>query len=129
MRHYTVDEANALLPNLRPLLEDLQGLDRRMRHAVALIQEFEKLAVNNGHGEHADALRPEHDVEDIGRDMQERLLLLEAQSIVLKDIRNGIVDFPSRLRGRDVYLCWRLGEETVSHWHDTDAGFAGRQRL
>jgi len=61
--------------------------------------------------------------------MQERMVFLEAQSIVLKDIQHGIIDFPSRMYDRDVYLCWRLGEDSVSHWHDVDAGFAGRRPL
>ena len=49
--------------------------------------------------------------------------------IALKDRRLGLVDFPSELGGRQVWLCWRLGEPEVQFWHDLDAGFAGRQPL
>jgi hypothetical protein len=47
----------------------------------------------------------------------------------LKDLNLGLLDFPSLREGREVYLCWRYGEETVEYWHDTDAGYAGRQKL
>ncbi|GAC1513780.1 MAG: DUF2203 domain-containing protein [Chloroflexota bacterium] len=129
MRHYTTDEANALLPTLTQVLQDLQALDQRMHEAVESIDAFEKLAKQNGHGRDAPALHIDHDVELIGRDMQERFLFLETQDIVLKDISNGILDFPSRLHDREVFLCWRLGEDRVTHWHDLDTGYAGRQLL
>jgi len=47
----------------------------------------------------------------------------------LKDYFTGLVDFPSRLDGREVYLCWRFGEDEIAHWHELDAGFAGRQKI
>jgi hypothetical protein len=49
--------------------------------------------------------------------------------IELKDPEQGLIDFRSIREGREVYLCWKLGEERVSHWHEIDAGFAGRQAL
>ena len=45
----------------------------------------------------------------------------------LKDYQTGLIDFVGRHDGRDVYLCWRLGEERITHWHELDSGFAGRQ--
>ncbi len=48
---------------------------------------------------------------------------------VFKGFDDGLVDFHSRIEGRDVFLCWRLGEEEITHWHELDAGFAGRQEL
>ena len=52
-----------------------------------------------------------------------------AAGIELKDYFTGLIDFPCRMDGREVYLCWRLGEPEVGHWHELDAGFAGRQKL
>ena len=54
---------------------------------------------------------------------------LTALGVELKDYLTGLIDFPARFDGRDVYLCWRLGEPEVAHWHEVDAGFAGRQKL
>ena len=49
--------------------------------------------------------------------------------MVVRDIDSGLVDFPAVIDGREVYLCWRLGEESVDHWHDLDSGFGGRTPL
>ena len=62
-------------------------------------------------------------------EMQKALDELDGLGVQLKDIDQGLVDFPSRRDGRVVYLCWRLGEETIAWWHDVDTGFAGRQPL
>ena len=47
----------------------------------------------------------------------------------LKGIEEGLIDFPSEREGRTVYLCWKLGEDTITHWHELDTGFGGRQAL
>jgi hypothetical protein len=49
--------------------------------------------------------------------------------VVVKDVNTGLVDFPSQRDGREVFLCWRYGEERVAYWHDLDAGVAGRQEV
>ena len=54
---------------------------------------------------------------------------LQNLGIELKDYFIGLIDFPCRMDGREVYLCWRLGEPEVAYWHELDAGFAGRQKL
>jgi hypothetical protein len=54
---------------------------------------------------------------------------LAALGVEMKGIDEGLVDFPSEREGRVVYLCWRLGEPDIEHWHELDAGFRGRQRL
>jgi hypothetical protein len=48
---------------------------------------------------------------------------------VIKDINSGLVDFLAQREGRDIYLCWQYGEDHIRHWHDLDAGFAGRQLM
>lgn len=129
MRHFTVDEANALLPMLNAVLQDLQGIQERLREAVEAVRQFEMTAIQNGHGEHAAVFRPEHNLETIQEEMQQRLRYLQGVGVQLKDIQNGVIDFPSRREGRDVYLCWHLGEERVAYWHEISAGFQGRQPL
>ena len=52
---------------------------------------------------------------------------LSRQTIEMKDLSQGLVDFPAEMEGRRVYLCWMLGEDSVNHWHELDAGYAGRQ--
>jgi hypothetical protein len=129
MRHFTVEEANAVLPTLTPVLEDMQRVHRQLRDALEAVTEFARRAANNGHGEGYHGLEPEHDLKQIRQDLGERLQFVQALGVHVKDIDEGIVDFPTRMFERDVYLCWRLGEERVEHWHDIDSGFAGRQPL
>jgi hypothetical protein len=129
MRHFTLDEANALVPTLTPILEELRELYHRMSQAAAEVHGFEARAGQNGHGENTRVFSPEYDLRKIHSDLEQRALYLRGIGVHLKDIEHGILDFPTRMFGRDVYLCWRLGEERVSHWHDIDAGFAGRRPL
>lgn len=129
MRHFTVDEANALIPMLVPILGELRELYQRMSQVALEVHDFETRASQNGHGERTNVFSPGHDLRQIHADLEQRVLYLRALGCQLKDIEHGVLDFPSRMFGRDVYLCWRLGEDRVGHWHDIDAGFAGRQPL
>jgi hypothetical protein len=64
-----------------------------------------------------------------GEQMRERVRELQDLGVEIKHLDPALIDFPSLCDGRVVYLCWQEGEETVAFWHETDAGFAGRQRL
>ncbi|HLJ67408.1 MAG TPA: DUF2203 domain-containing protein [Chloroflexota bacterium] len=129
MRHFTVEEANALLPTLIPVLHDLRAQRTRMEEAVKRVRSFERRAGQNGHGDLAEVLDPDHDLSRIRDEIEQRLNFLQGLGVHLKNIENGIVDFPTQMFGGDVYLCWRLGEESVSHWHGMETGFAGRKPL
>jgi hypothetical protein len=129
MRHFTREEADALLPTLMPVLLDMQRLHAQLREALKAVAEFARRAAQNGHGEGYGGLTLEQDLKQIRSDLSERLEFVQALGVHLKDIDEGIVDFPSRMSGREVYLCWRLGEDRVTHWHAIETGFAGRQPL
>jgi hypothetical protein len=121
-RHYTVDEANALLPSV-------EGLLRRLREAK------DELTDSEAHELLSDAA-PTNGGGDAGRQVGEAFLevrrmlgTLEEAGIVVRDIDRGLIDFPAIRDGREVYLCWELGEDAVGHWHDLEAGYGGRQPL
>jgi hypothetical protein len=61
--------------------------------------------------------------------MEALIQQVQALGVLIKDARIGLLDFPAWRDGREVYLCWRYGEKSVAYWHDTDAGFSGRQPL
>ena len=128
-RHFTVDEANALLPILTPVIQGIQTLHRQMMELVQDIAEFETRAAGNGHGEGTDVISPNRSLHKVRREIEQRLSYLQGVGVQLKDADEGVVDFPSRMFDREVYLCWRLGEPSVAHWHDTESGFGGRQPL
>jgi hypothetical protein len=121
-RHFTRAEANALLPQLNALLSQLQNA----KDALTDEEAHEALAEagpTNGGGEQG---------RQVGVAFLEVRRLLEAlgeSGIVLRDIDRGLVDFPALIDGREVYLCWELGEDEVAHWHDLEGGFGGREPL
>lgn len=131
MRYFTVAEANALLPEIEPRLRRLQSLWHRARQ---LTEEMERLrAVGELPG---GTLIMERDyrlaLAARSREVEEAELILEEihrLGAQVKDVGMGLVDFPSRLGGRAVYLCWRLGEPEVAHYHGLTEGYRGRRRL
>jgi hypothetical protein len=128
-RYFTVEDANGLLPTIEPILQNLKSLRERMVHIAGAVADFELLASGNGHSHDSEALNPENDMRGLRDEIREGLVFLDEMGIQVKDIEHGIVDFPARMFGREILLCWRLGEESVGHWHDVDSGFSGRQPL
>ena len=122
VRHFTIEEANAALPTVKPLLQ-------KLRDAKDLLVDEEahstlgKAAPSNGGGE------PGTQVGEAFLQVRRLLLALHEAGIVVRDIERGLIDFPAHLDDREVYLCWELGEDEISWWHELDAGYRGRQPL
>jgi len=121
-KHYTREEARALLPSLRKWLQQLYELRDWLRQRDT---EIEK-ALGEG--------------RDLGGELintwikylcQLQRLLREFQSreIQLKDLDRGLIDFPAIIGGREVFLCWEKDEDDIEFWHDLESGYAGRERL
>ena len=121
-RHYTRDEANALLPRLRELLQELQDAKENLTDEQAH-QLLSDAAPSNGGGE------PGLQVGVGFLEVRRLLETLEEADIVIRDIDKGLLDFPAIIDGREVFLCWELGEDEVAYWHDLDSGYGGRQAL
>jgi hypothetical protein len=123
-RLFTVAEANASLPHIKPRVAELLSIRNRMsKRGPALAGVVDKAARSNG------GSRAASDTVD---DMQRfRALVSEINAFgcLLKDTSVGLIDFPAELNGRTIYLCWRYGEDTVSWWHELEAGYAGRQPI
>ncbi len=121
-RHYTREEANELLPQIDALLRKLRESKDRLTDADAH-EALSEAAPGNGGGEHG---------TQVGEGFLEVRRLLETLNeagIVVRDLDRGLIDFPSLLDGREVYLCWELGEESVDYWHELDGGYGGREPL
>jgi len=118
-RYYTPVEANRAIAGIEPLVRGLSDRTEALRD----------LGRSGGDGRPpVDTLvDPQYFRELMA--LSEDLQRLKQYGCVLKDLETGIVDFPARLEGRDVLLCWRLGEESISHWHEVDSGFRGRQPI
>ncbi|HLH60237.1 MAG TPA: DUF2203 domain-containing protein [Ktedonobacteraceae bacterium] len=130
MAHYfTREEAEALLPQITVVLLQIQ------KHRQAMQQTEEELgmlniqAVGNGHHLHGRIAKVQKDLAQQLQVLEALIEELHAFGCELKDPSIGLIDFLSLRNGREVYLCWHLGEERINFWHYLDAGFAGRQPL
>jgi hypothetical protein len=126
-RFYSIDQADARLRDLAPLLDKL----RADRDSVATARaELERSRSGNGSADHAEELKAREDrIRELVYRMERYVSQLVAWDITLRDIETGLVDFPALVNGRQVCLCWRLGEDRVAWWHELDAGFGGRRPL
>ncbi len=118
VRRFTLEQANKSLPLVRRIVTDIVNT-----HALASARRD---AVENAHGTKEAAVAQQSLEMAVARldDLEDEL---EDVGAHLKDHQTGLVDFVGRHDGRDVYLCWKLGEESITHWHELDAGFAGRK--
>ena len=125
MKIFTVQEANALLPDVRKIVGKIQRAHRK----IARYSEDAKKAAEaaeRGGGGFTDGVAYAAVLTELTVQISE----LEALGVQLKDFERGLVDFPSLRDGRVVLLCWQLGEgDELEWWHDVDAGFAGRTPL
>ncbi|HYZ11530.1 MAG TPA: DUF2203 domain-containing protein [Actinomycetota bacterium] len=119
-RYFTVEEADAELPVLRERLDRIRGARDTVLRAAEVVR---RASPTDGGGAEGAAYL------EATRVLRQEVEALAAAGIILRDPDSGLVDFPSRREGRTVYLCWRLGEDRVAHWHDANAGFAGRRPL
>lgn len=127
---FTVEEANAALPLVKAIVKDLAELSRDV------IERRQRLS-HLGAGRSWDSDDPyaselaqiEQELEKDGQRLQEYVEELRQLGVEPKNGPEGLVDFPSLMDDHVVFLCWKLGEPEVAHWHEVEAGFAGRQSL
>jgi len=121
-RHFTIEQANLLLPSLKPLLRELRDAKDLLTddEAHELLSDS---APTNGGGPAG------RQVGEAFLEMRKLLLAVQEAGIVVRDIDRGLIDFPAVIQDREVYLCWELGEDEVGFWHDLETGYRGRQPL
>jgi hypothetical protein len=126
-RYFGIDEANELVREARPVLQQLSEDREKVAEAQAVLQRERE---NNGSAEHAEELAErEQQIRDVVHRMQEAVGQIDAWGVTLRDISTGLIDFPALANGRPIWLCWRLGEDDIGWWHETNVGFDGRQPL
>ena len=129
-RVYTVGEANGTLPWLVTRLEQIKASRKELEAADVARRTMVRMSRNRDSREYASRIR---EAEDVLRDGQAALRQLVNEvidrDIQLRDLDTGLVDFPGQREGRDVWLCWRLGEPAVEYWHEVDRGYSHRKPL
>src|SRR6266404_7822507 len=121
-KHYTREEARALLPQIRDWLDHLSDLrdrvekvDKRLSQALGLGDDLGGEMVNNW-------------IRSLA-EMKELLQKFQHREIQIKDLNRGLIDFPAFVGGKEVFLCWEKDEDDIEFWHDLESGYQGRERL
>ncbi len=120
---FTVEEANALLPKLQELLDDLALHRDALREKAPHLEPILRAATADGGGR----VGSEYGVE--AYKLYLAISRIRELGVILKDLDMGLLDFPHEKDGRVVFLCWRPPEERISFWHELEAGYRGRQPL
>ncbi len=130
MRHFTPEEANAALADVRPLVEKMVA--RREAHTAALErqEELEQRIRGNGGGiPPATLADAQAEVEREARALARIVDEIGEHGAEVKDLDEGLIDFPALRGGETVLLCWKLGEDAIEYWHTVEDGYAGRRPL
>jgi hypothetical protein len=128
LRYFTLDEANATLPYVRSIVADVAAAYAAWRDHVARY-DVQAAGSRSEVGETDAQVALRQEVDRIARSIGGYLAELEQVGCLFKGFDDGLVDFLSIREGREVYLCWKLGEPEIAFWHELKAGFAGRRPL
>jgi len=135
-KSFTVDEANRLIPVLESAFRSIEQTKERVRRHAKKLEVLNLLwgdrVGNDTNPDHRDFIRHKRAigkaVSEIEQIIQEEILR-RGLRFPMGGIESGLVDFPTTYQGRWVYLCWSSGEAELNFWHETDAGYPGRQPL
>ena len=130
VRYFTADEANEALDEVRPLTEELV----EHRRSLVELQERQaslagRIAGNGGNVEPHELQEVQDRLDEEVAGIARCVARIHEVGALVKDLDDGLVDFPARREGEDVLLCWRLGEDEIRFWHGLDEGFSGRKPL
>jgi len=121
-KHYSRDEARALLPKIREWLDQLQQLRQKLTIQDQRIGQLLKTGKEMGGEMVNNWIRLLAETKGVLEQFRQR-------EIQVKDLDRGLIDFPAIIGGREVFLCWEQEEDDIEFWHEIDAGYAGRERL
>ena len=132
-KYFSVEEANHALPLVRSIVADIVSFhsDLRERHERLQSVKRRKSSLRGSMPAefNEELTQMENDLHNDAGKLQGFIDELQALGVEVKDLGKGLVDFPGLIEGREVCLCWMLGESEVAFWHEVDAGFMGRQSL
>lgn len=127
-RYFTLDEANAALEELRPVAEEMVAKRRELVEAQARRAALGAQVVTNG-GDltPSDFAEADDELESAASELARCVERIQAAGVLVKDLDQGLLDFPALREGEEILLCWRVGEPDIEYWHGLEEGFAGRK--
>src|ERR1044071_3091492 len=122
-RYFTLQEANETLQTIRPLMEEVQKLRGQiLAKQPEVWPAIQRSAGNGGNRALSNMIQDFEQLDAL-------IHRIQATDVLIKDINQGLLDFPALKEGREVYLCWKYGEQDIAFWHEIEDGFAGRQPI
>ena len=130
-KYFDRREAEELLPTLTPWLEEARGEKKKIdAYKEDLTQAASRIMVLGGtFPPFSDLMRKKSEHDAAAARLSEIVNQIQETGCLVKDLDEGLVDFPSLVDGEEIYLCWKLGEERIGFWHGIEEGFAGRKPL
>lgn len=127
-KFFTLSEANRTLPLVKRVVQDIASYYPSWRD---LVSKYELIAAKArpDWGESREQLGLKSQIDDVARKINACLVELEQIGCEFKGFEEGLVDFHGKLEAREILWCWKMGEDRITHWHEPDAGFAGRQPI
>jgi hypothetical protein len=126
---FTVEEAEALIPKLEPIVSSIMEHKRSAFKLSEELSSLQKKAKSSGGVEASALINKQTEIEFLIEIITEGLTEIEKLGAHPKDLDIGLVDFPATIDGETVLLCWRYGEKSIDYYHGYDEGFAGRKSL
>ncbi len=126
---FSLDEANALLPQLERIVEELRSTRESISDAQREATNVARQARRNGHDRTGDIAEARRRLSDLISRFDSTIKSIGDMGCELKDLEIGLFDFRTMREGRVVYLCWKVGEPEIGYWHDLQEGYGGRRRL
>ena len=127
---FTLEEARGLVDWLENIFRSVDPIRNRLTELGEQIRKIQTGIASNGGGASNEQFEMyQRDFDETAHRIEELIKPINDKGILVKSIQQGLVDFPSIREGREVYLCWQLGEQSVMFWHEVDIGFMGRKPL
>lgn len=130
-KRFTLLEAERLLPEIEKIIREAVLLKSQYEEAEQSLQSFtQRVAMQGGMTIDRNAVLQQRALRDHhGQKLKAAVEEIHERGCLIKDLDIGLVDFPTLFHGKEVYLCWKMGESGISHWHGVDEGFAGRKPI
>ncbi len=128
-RRFTPEEVNALLPRLSDILLQMQESKVKHDQLRERAAEYAQRMSSNGHVVEKELNETRQELEQATAELNGLMERVQEMGCEVKDIDQGLIDFRAEHEGREVYMCWKLGEPDVRWWHELETGFAGRRPL
>lgn len=129
VRYFTLEEANSTIPYISRIVEDIVAEYEKWRDCIFRYEVIAAKSTPQTESETEEQEELRQEVDSVAQRINAYIDELTQVGCIFKGFDGGLVDFRSHVEGRDVFLCWKLGEPEVQHWHEVDSGFAGRQPL